>query len=165
MKLYSNHYTHNNIINDTKDILQNIFSKKPTILCIGSNKIILDCLGPLVGTLLKDKTNLNIIGDLSNPITAKNLHTIISSIENKTVIVIDCCIGQTISDTNIISIYKNKALPGGLHKNKHSIGNYKILACVDHLSNPLIYNNSTSLSHVYNLATTITNIIINALEE
>lgn len=163
MELYSGYFNDENIINNSSKTIKNILSKNPIIICIGSDKIILDCLGPFVGTLLKKNSNLKVIGELSNPVTAKNINSIISNIDitNNTILIVDCYLSKNEEDINKISIYNESALPGGLNINKTPIGNYKILACVDHLNNPHIYNNSTSLSRIYNLAETITNILIN----
>lgn len=167
MELYSSHYTNKNILNDTKPIIKKILSNNTIILCIGSDKIILDCLGPLVGTILKNNSNLNILGDLSNPITTKNLNSVTSELDKTTnnVIVIDCCLSEDKNNINNIYIYNKPSLPGGLNTNKTPIGNYKILACVDHLNNPLIYSNNKSLFHVYNLAQTIANILMNGIND
>lgn len=43
-------------------------------LCIGSDRHILDCLGPLTGSLLQDKDlDLNVYGTLEMPLHARNL--------------------------------------------------------------------------------------------
>lgn len=162
MLLYQSHYTNDNILNDTKPILQKIISKNTTIVCIGSDKIILDCLGPLVGTMLKNRTNLNIIGDLFNPITSKNISTIYN-INQQNLLVIDCCISADKTNINNLYIYDEPAFPGGLNHNKLPVGSCKIIASVDHMNNSSIYRNCTSLSHIYNMANIITNIIINSI--
>ena len=164
MLLYQSHYTNKNIINDTKPILKKLISNNTTIVCVGSDKIILDCLGPLVGTMLKTKTNLNVIGDLFNPITAKNISTIYN-LNQQNLLVIDCCINTDNSNINNLYIYDEPAFPGGLKNNKLPVGSCKILASVDHINNSSIYTHCTSLSHIYSMATIITNMIINSIED
>lgn len=164
MLLYQSHYTNNNILNETKPILKKLISQNTTIACIGSDKIILDCLGPLVGTMLKNQTNLNIIGDLFNPITSKNISTIYN-IDQQNLLIIDCCISDDKNNINNLYIYDEPAFPGGINVNKLPVGSCKILASVDHINNSSIYAHCTSLSHIYSMASAITNMIINAIEE
>ncbi|WP_236588160.1 spore protease YyaC [Tumebacillus amylolyticus] len=64
-------------------------------LCIGSDKATGDCLGPLLGTYLKEAGYQNVIGTLDAPCHGLNLQGIVNSLPaNKQVIAIDACLGQ-----------------------------------------------------------------------
>lgn len=69
-------------IHTLKSCYKECFSlnKHLVILCIGSDRVIGDCLGPLVGhklsSLLKS-SDISIYGTLNNPVHAKNLNTTI----------------------------------------------------------------------------------------
>lgn len=71
----------------------------PVILCIGTDRIIGDSLGPLVGTLLKkcDAHDLPVYGTLENTVHALNLHDILPQIKkahpHRTMIAIDASLG------------------------------------------------------------------------
>ncbi len=43
------------------------------IMCVGSDKALEDCLGPLCGSLLENKIPLPVIGTLSHPVHAENI--------------------------------------------------------------------------------------------
>ena len=48
--------------------------KTPTIICVGSDLVLGDSLGPLVGTMLTNRNaNAYIYGTLNSPITAKEI--------------------------------------------------------------------------------------------
>ena len=52
----------------------NYKNKKPLFICVGSDLMLGDSLGPLVGTLLKkNKVSSYIYGTLNYPITAKEI--------------------------------------------------------------------------------------------
>ena len=55
--------------------LAKILGKKlPVIVCIGTDAVVGDCLGPLVGSLLKErlKGKTYVFGTVESPVTAKN---------------------------------------------------------------------------------------------
>ena len=53
--------------------IKKFITKDTVIVCIGTDKCIGDCLGPLVGTLLKDNLlPLPVYGTISNPVHALN---------------------------------------------------------------------------------------------
>ena len=109
-------------------------------LCIGTDKIIGDCFGPLVGSKLKELLenynifNINIYGTLENNVNYINVENIINDIKksysNPYIIVIDAALSKK---ENIGKIYikKEKTILGsGLSKNKIEIGNLSIKAVV-----------------------------------
>lgn len=135
------------------------------IVCIGTDKCIGDCLGPLVGNILKEKNfPLPIYGTLSDPIHALNIHTEIPKILNKysntTIIAIDACLGAS-SSIGEIHIREGALKPGkGVGKTLPSIGNISIIGIIDESNKyDTFTNKSIRLSFVMDMA----NIICNAL--
>ena len=77
MVLFSKHYTEAGVavqlqavINDAlKDI-----TGPPVILCIGSDRHVLDCFGPLTGSMLNQAgISVPVYGDLDHPLHASNI--------------------------------------------------------------------------------------------
>lgn len=78
-------------------------------VCIGSNKIIYDSLGPRVGDKLEQNFNKNenieIFGTMKNPVHFKNALLFLENYKfykDKTIILIDSCLGKK---ENVGSIY------------------------------------------------------------
>lgn len=117
-----------------KEVLN--LNDKVLVICIGTDKYICDCLGPLVGSLLVD-TNipLHIFGVLNNPIHSANLETMIKEITNlfpdHKIIAIDGYLGNK-EDIGLIKFREGSINPGAAISKKHSpIGNYSIEAIIE----------------------------------
>ncbi|MCH5163430.1 MAG: spore protease YyaC [Clostridiales bacterium] len=85
----------------------------PVIMCIGTDLVGGDCLGPLVGQLLIAR-NLPcfVYGTLYDPITALNLKDYYAFIKKNhisTVIAVDSCVGENVGR---ISVNSGGLLPG-----------------------------------------------------
>jgi putative sporulation protein YyaC len=139
----------------------------PIILCVGSDLVIGDCLGPITGSMLKEKMknkSVFVYGDLVHPVTAKEvkyLNEFISKVHpNKKVLVIDAAIGDE-GDIGTIKI-KNKGLcPGqGTNKKLDFVGNVSIMGIVAEKS---VFNyslmNLTRLNMVYIMADIMSNAV------
>ncbi|MCK9574400.1 MAG: DUF1256 domain-containing protein [Clostridia bacterium] len=115
----------NAIVNLSNYIFESIkyYNKLPAIICLGTNRIINDSLGPLVGTLLKQKYNClaYVYGTINAPITAfksRAIYDFVSRMhEGSPVIIIDASIGN-IEEHGIIKItetektfFLNKQIP------------------------------------------------------
>lgn len=67
----------------------NVIANKLVFICIGTNKIMGDCLGPIVGTYLKSKfkdrlyEDIEVYGDIYNPIDYNSIHSILNLLELK----------------------------------------------------------------------------------
>ena len=109
-------------------------------LCIGTDRIVGDCLGPLVGTMLQEKLekynifNINIYGNLKENICYNNIQNILKIIkqkhQNACIIVVDAALSK---EDNIgkIFISKEKMILGkGLYKEKVEVGDISIKAVV-----------------------------------
>ncbi|MCI9178318.1 MAG: DUF1256 domain-containing protein [Clostridia bacterium] len=89
-----------------------------TFVCIGTNKLVADSLGPRVGEELekrfKEKSNIQIFGTMKEPIHFKNAKYLVGTIEEEKTILIDSAISQKakIGDSyiNIGGIELGKAL-------------------------------------------------------
>ncbi|MBR1925765.1 MAG: DUF1256 domain-containing protein [Clostridia bacterium] len=75
------------------DIAKN-FDEPPVVLCLGSNKLLDDCLGPTVGSMLKENGYMGYVyGTLDSPIVCQNLKYALdfvkSTHKNKKLLIID----------------------------------------------------------------------------
>lgn len=101
-------------------------------ICIGSNKVTGDCLGPLVGSYLKSMYKATVYGDMENPINYQNAEKIMKKVENNNSeslkVVIDSALGKNIGD---VIIDDGKVEIGkGLNKNKNIYGDISIKVVV-----------------------------------
>ena len=135
----------------------------PIICCIGSDVVLGDSLGPLVGTMLKRK-NLNayIYGTLDYPITAKEIDYIVTHIKkthpNSEVIAVDAAVGSE-EDVGLIKVANVGLKPGlGVNKRLKSVGTKSIIGIVAEktVKNYTLFN-ATRLNLVYRMAEHIAN--------
>ena len=135
----------------------------PVFICIGSDLVLGDSLGPLVGTFLRNKNIPNYIyGTLKAPITAKEVDYAGKLIENthknSICIAIDAAVGE-VGDIGLIRVVDRGLKPGlGVNKNLNLIGDISIIAVVAEksLKNESLLN-LTRLNHVYKMAEEISN--------
>ena len=135
--------------------------RTPVFVCIGSDLVLGDSLGPLVGTLIKSKNKKALIyGTLNYPITAKEINYakeyIKSAHPNSLIISIDAAIGSE-EDIGLIKIKDSGIKPGlGVDKDLDEIGDISIIGIVASKSkNHNNLYNFTRLNLVYKLAETI----------
>lgn len=86
--------------------------EEPVILCIGSETFVEDCLGPLVGTLLKSKgCPCYVYGTLDAPVHSQNLQSAYSFIKaihpNRKLLVIDASSSRDKARLGKIVLAKN----------------------------------------------------------
>lgn len=140
--------------------------KKTLAVCIGSDLVLGDSLGPLVGTILKKKnSDLYVYGTLNNPVTAKDVDVVRKNVKimhpNTICIAIDASIGD-VDDVGIIKVINKGLKPGlGVNKNLGVIGDVSIIGVVasKSLQNYNLYN-LTRLNLVYKMAEQIADGII-----
>ena len=135
-------------------------SSTPVILCVGSDLSVGDSLGPLVGTMLKNRLkslNLYVYGTLAKPITAhevKYMNEFINSTHpNSPIIAVDAAVGAA-GDIGLIKIVKRGLKPGsGANKNLTRVGDVSIMGIV---AEKTMFNYSlfsaTRLNMVYRMA-------------
>ncbi len=115
--------------------LRSQMNNNSAIVCIGTDKCIIDSLGPLTGTLLS-KTNLgmDIYGTLEKPVHALNINEYIRIIKKKKydkVFAIDACLSNK-KNQGIIEVRDGPITPGkGIGKMLPEIGDVSIIGIVD----------------------------------
>jgi len=140
-------------------------------LCIGTDRITGDCFGPLVGSRLIENLkeynifNINIYGNLENPINHENINQKINQInkkhQNACIIVIDAALSKKENIGNIYVTNEKTILGKVLNKNKFEIGDISIKAVVGRDLKMPKYNfivlQNISLYKVMKLADTVSN--------
>lgn len=150
--------------------LVNIIDKDTVIVCIGTDRCIGDALGPLVGSMLKQNkafTN-KVYGTIEHPIHALNIPAVIPRLKERysdcTILAIDAAI----SSTNPIGTIRLKDTPikpgAGAGKDLEYIGDYSIVGVVDVSESPAFMLNNIRLHFIMEMAQTISNAIITAVE-
>ena len=100
-------------------------------ICIGTNKVIGDSLGPLVGTYLKVLYhNIKVYGDIKQNIDYNNINKVINFVnvkyKNHTKVLIDSALGNNVGD---IVLYSGSiSLGKGIGKEKNIYGDIIIKA-------------------------------------
>ena len=143
----------------------------PVIVCIGSDRVTGDALGPLVGHLLTTKHNIKtyVYGTLNRPVTALNLSESAGFIKQahpeRKVLAVDAALGKA-EDVGLIRINKGGVYPGSaVAKTLPKVGDYSIIAVVNRGGeNGGINLNATRLSFVFALAEAIAGGINDALK-
>ena len=138
------------------------------IVCIGTDKCIGDCLGPLVGTILKeDNFPLPVYGTLSEPIHALNIDERLNEIKklhpNAHIIGIDACLGNE-EDIGDIRVRNHAISPGkGIGKELPEVGETSIIGIVDTSEySDLFFSRSIRLSFVMDMAKSISKILFDS---
>lgn len=141
----------------------------PIILCVGSDKVTGDSLGPLTGYMLTDIYNVStyVYGTLNAPVTASNLSTTVAFIKtrhpNRKILVIDASIGNR-SHIGLIRLAKGGIYPGaGNGKSFEKVGNIAITATVSEYTQNLTTACFVPLGLVVKLADIISSCIAGAL--
>lgn len=130
------HYTDENAVEVLAKYLKDHLTKDMVLVCIGTDRCIGDALGPLTGTLLKDRGfRYPIYGTLDHPVHAVNLKESIDAICTQHpqgfFLAVDACLGATECIGNI-HIKKGPISPGkGVGKKLPSIGNLSVVGIVD----------------------------------
>lgn len=148
--------------------LKDYINKDTIIVCIGTDRCIGDCLGPLVGTLLKSKNfPLPVYGTISDPIHALNIDKKLNEIKllhpHNNIIGIDACLGDSDS-IGEIQARDYPVHPGkGVGKSLPNVGDTSIIGIVDSNDNDEIFNsNNIRLNLVLNMAKVITHALIHS---
>ena len=111
------------------------YSRKPVFLCIGSDKIPGDALGPLTGSLLQEKKKeFPVFGTLEQPVHALNLSDVISDIyryfPGNPIVAIDASLGIR-DHIRYLSIGRGSLKPGaGVHKDLQAVGDIALTGIV-----------------------------------
>lgn len=146
--------------------LKECIDENTVIACIGTDKHIGDCLGPLVGDILtKNNFKYPVYGTLNTPIHALNIDTrlelIMSKHPNAKIIAVDACLGPE-DDIGLIRIRETPLSPGkGVDKILPSVGEKSIVGIVDSSKNSIIFGSRTiRLSFVMDMAEQIAEMLM-----
>ncbi|MEA1961340.1 MAG: spore protease YyaC [Bacillota bacterium] len=165
MILFRKHYQENNFLNQLINVLENELSGvdySPVILCIGSDRHLQDCFGPLTGTMLSAVVpTATLMGTLDEPIHAKNLIRQLAMIEElgktRRIIALDAALGNP-EDIGVIQLKKGSLLPGkALGRRLPPVGDYALTGIVGSkiMGTEDKRFNSHSLGPVYHMANMI----------
>ena len=142
---------------------------KFALVCIGTDKCIIDSLGPLTGTFLEGKNfAADIYGTLDKPVHAMNINDYIKTLRKKNydyIIAIDACLSNK-KNQGVIEVREGPITPGkGIGKFLPEIGDVSIIGVVDSSEkefHDLVQD--TRLSLIYEMAETICEGIITAVK-
>ena len=130
------HYDDHNSYMEIANKLKNHIKDDTVIICVGTDKCIGDCLGPLVGSLLiENNFPFPVFGTLQSPIHALNIEERLQYINkihpNSFTIGIDACLGEN-NAIGEIHIRDYPIHPGkGVGKYLPEVGNLSIIGIVD----------------------------------
>lgn len=148
--------------------LKNYITKNTVIVCIGTDKCIGDCLGPLVGSILTENFfPLPVYGTLSSPIHALNIDERLNEIyvkhPNASIIGVDACLGDE-NDIGEIRIRDYAIHPGkGVGKELPEVGVASVIGIVDSSDNAeFFFSRSIRLSFIMDMAKIISRLFIEA---
>lgn len=151
------------------ECLSQFINDKTIIVCIGTDKCIGDCLGPLVGTFLtQNKFPYPVIGTLEKPAHAINLDYILKDIKIKYrdhfIIAVDACLGydNCIGD---IQVKSGPVHPGkGVGKTLPHVGDISIVGVVDTIDNSDLFSiKNIRLNFIMNMANIISRGLLEAV--
>lgn len=141
--------------------------RPPVILCIGSDRVTGDCIGPLVGHMLTLR-NLacDVLGTLEKPVTALNLPDTVLDIKRRfagrKIIAVDSCVGES-GELGAIRVKRGSLRPGlACGKTLPKVGDVSITATVAVGKADNLY--SVRLGFVYALANKIADSVECALK-
>ncbi len=110
---------------------------KPIIFCIGTDKDIWDCLGPMTGSMLASLCpEAIIVGSLEKPVTAKNIGSeafrMGTQYPDLPVLAVDASASK-LEHAGTVIFKEGSIIPGrAVNKRLPAVGDYSITAIVDH---------------------------------
>ena len=162
---------------EEKSALSSTLKKNPTtlpvVVCEGSDLAIGDSLGPLVGSMLRFKTQglgAYIYGSLSSPVTAKEVRYIGRFLKrthaDRQIIAVDAAVGEE-SDVGLIKVNDLPLKPGsGASKDLGKFGDITVMGVVAEKSiGNYALLHSTRLRLVYRMAEQISDALASLLWE
>ena len=163
MKTYTfnvfNNYAAEGVVQALKEY--NRENAAPIVVCVGSDLVVGDSLGPLVGTFLRQRNaGAYIYGTLNQPITSQEVEYVkryLKQLHPKSmVIAVDAAVGEA-GDVGLIKTTDKGLKPGlGVDKNLCEIGDVSIVGvvAVKSFKNYQLFN-LTRLSLIYRMAETV----------
>lgn len=118
------------------EVMKEFYGMKPVFVCIGSDRVTGDSLGPMIGTWIQAQFNkgISVYGTLEMPIHALNLSETLTAIKSQhpdeVLIAIDASLG-TRNHQGYITIGRGSLLPGaGVNKQLDAVGDIFITGIV-----------------------------------
>ena len=152
----------------SKAMRKMLLGKKLVFLCVGTDKVTGDCLGPLCGQLLTKKYNIPsyVYGSLNFPVHAKNIKEVCEFIkknhEDSKVVAIDSSLGSS-ANIGLIHFGKGPVKTGeAMRGESFEAGDYFVTAVVNSGSQT---NNSSLFSTRLKVVDEIANCIASAIAE
>lgn len=159
-------------VNNMVDMIVSEFFKSGkeslVVVCIGTDKCIGDCLGPMVGTLLEQYGMDNVYGTLEYPIHAINIPIRLPEIKqqhkNSFIIAVDACLGAG-DEIGNINLRDVPIRPGkGVGKTLESIGQMSLVGIVDNKDLEIDFvHRPIRMGFVWDLALKVTSVIVKAI--
>ncbi|GAA0690706.1 MULTISPECIES: spore protease YyaC [Clostridium] len=154
---------------DMAFFLKKYVNKDTIIICIGTDRCIGDCLGPLVGSLLNHKGfPLDVYGTIHHPIHALNLEKNVNDIKSKhpkgNILAIDACLGD-INSIGQLHCRDYAIHPGkGVGKVLPDVGDISIVGIVDSSDNSELFTSrNIRLSLIIDMARVIVQSLFHVL--
>lgn len=151
---------------EISNFIKDYVTPKTVIVCIGTDKCIGDCLGPMVGTFLKDAFfPLPVYGTIAAPIHALNIDIKLEEIQrnhpNSVLIGIDACLGENKS-IGEIHVRDYAIHPGkGVGKSLPKVGEASIIGIIDSSDNAEFFTSRSIRLHlVMEMSKVITHALI-----
>ena len=144
----------------------------PVVVCIGTDAVIGDSLGPLTGSMLKKKAGglTYVFGSMENPVTAADVGHLIKMIKSvypySRILAIDAALGGK-GEVGSVKLSDGPIRPGlGVNKDLGEIGDASIIGIVDEKrKGEKASLSAVRLSKVYFQADLISSAIANYLME
>ncbi|ERI89456.1 putative sporulation protein YyaC [Clostridiales bacterium oral taxon 876 str. F0540] len=162
------HYKNPLAYYDIANFLKDYMDENTVIVCIGTDRCIGDCLGPLVGTFLKESFfPCPVFGTISEPIHALNIDKRLLEIKTLyprgNILGIDACLGDGDS-IGEIQARDYPIHPGkGVGKSLPDVGRASVIGIVDSSdSSELFTNRNIRLDLIMNLSKVICRSIVHA---
>lgn len=107
----------------------------PVFLCVGSDKVVGDLLGVIVGEILLKKHHIKapVFGSVDYSVNGKNLQIVVEYIRKNyagPIVVIDGILGG-LDEIGYVKYYPNGTIPGGEFGKGKYVGDFSILGVVE----------------------------------
>ena len=141
--------------NNAKQIMAKALASKingAIVLCIGTEKVVADSIGPRVGSLLNENMSspIFVYGIQGANIHAQNLAKAVEIVKqlhpNKTLLVVDAAVGERDQIGKVQLSYGNISPGAATNKTLGKVGNVSIVGIVAHKDMADFYDNSVEQS-------------------
>jgi putative sporulation protein YyaC len=164
---------------ELKDVIDSNKGIKTKILfvCVGTNRIIGDAFGPVIGSVLKrnllEENGINVLGDLKKCITYSDLNKMenwLNMQKNESlVIVLDSALSNKKDVGKVFIQNRGLRYAESLKKNNSIIGDISIKGVVGENANNIIKNfenlKNTSIKQIYKMCNIVSNGIIDVMNK